>query len=71
MFKNSDNTMELVRPFEKRSIELGHNSMVKEAAKFGQELGLELTFVYPNPVCHNEDGEKIPDAKIKKKSERS
>ena len=64
--------MEFVRQFGNRSIELGHNSMVKEAAKFGQELGFELTFVYPNPVCRNdEDGEEIPGAKIKKKGERS
>ena len=63
----NDNNMELVRQFENRSIELGHNSMVKEAAKFGQELGLKLTFIYPNRVCRNDDGEKVPDAKIKKK----
>ena len=51
LFKNNDNTMEFVRQFENRSIELRHNSMVKQAVKFGQELGLvELTFVYPNPV---------------------
>ena len=48
-------------------MEFGHNFMVKEAAKFGQDLGLELTFVYPNPVCRNDNGEEIPDAKIKKK----
>ena len=59
--------MEIVRQFENRSIELRHNSMVKEAAKFGQELGFELTFVYPNPVCRNDVGEEIPDAKTKKK----
>ena len=40
LLKNNDNTVAIVRQFENSSLELGHNCMVKEAAKFGQELEL-------------------------------
>ena len=42
--------MELVRQFEDRSVRLGHCSIVKEALKYGQELGIKLNLVHPNPT---------------------
>ena len=50
LFKNKDPTMELVRQFEDRSVKLGHCSFVKEALKYGKELGITLNLVNPNPT---------------------
>ena len=71
LFKNEDPTMELVRQFEDRSVRLGHCSIVKEALKYGQELGIKLNLVHPNPTCCTEDGDEIPGTKTKQHLKRA
>ena len=66
MYKNTDQTMEVVRRFEDRSAKLGHNPMGKGRTKFGRELGLQLNLVYPSPTCCTEEGEEILDTKVKR-----
>ena len=38
--------MATVREFEERAEELGHNSLVEEAARYAEELGLQLQHAY-------------------------
>ena len=40
LYKNPDLTMETVRKFEERSVALGHQSLVKDAVKYAEELEL-------------------------------
>ena len=59
--------MRLVRAFEENAIHQGHQSLVKEARKFGEELGLTLDLSFPHTKCHNNtDGADVPRDKIKR-----
>ena len=40
--RNGDPAMAMVREFDKRAEELGHSSLVKEAARYAEEMGLQL-----------------------------
>ena len=42
LYGNRDPTMAMVREFEERAEELGHSSLVKEAAQYAEEMGLQL-----------------------------
>ena len=48
LYGNKDPTMGLVRAFEEQAAVKGHKSLVKEAGKFAEELGLS-EFVVPQP----------------------
>ena len=39
MYSNEHSTMRLVRAFEENVVHQGHQSLVKEARKFAEELG--------------------------------
>ena len=41
LYCNEDPAMEMVREFEERAEEMERRSMVKEAFRFAEELGLE------------------------------
>ena len=71
LFKNKYPTMELVRQFQDRSVKLGHCSIVKEALKYGKELGIKLNLVHPNPTCCTEDGDEIPGTRTKQQLKRA
>ena len=43
LYGNEDPTMRLVRAFEENAIHQGHQSLVKEAREFAEELGFPLT----------------------------
>ena len=45
---------------------VSHSSSVKEAAKYEEEMGLQLQLEYPNPTCIKHDsGEVITAEKLK------
>ena len=46
-----DPSMRAVQQFEERAVEKGHTSLMKEALKFAEELGLSLSLEYPQPSC--------------------
>lgn len=48
LYGNDDPTMGLVRAFEEQAAVKGHWSLVKEAGKFDEELGVS-EFVVPQP----------------------
>ena len=52
LFSNSDPSMKMVREFEERSAVLGYQSLIIEALRYSEELGLTLRLAYPEPtVC--------------------
>ena len=42
LYGNGDSAMAMVPEFEERAEELGHSSLVKEAAKYAEEMGFQL-----------------------------
>ena len=48
LYENEDPTMGLVRTFDEQAVVKGHRSLMKEAAKFAEELGVSLNLLYPN-----------------------
>ena len=48
---NMDPSMGAVQQFEERAVEKGHSSLMKEAHKFAEELGMSLSLEYPQPSC--------------------
>ena len=65
-YRNGDPAMAMVREFAERAEELGHSSLVKEAARYAEEKDLQLQLEYPNPTCRKHDsGEVITGEKLK------
>ena len=65
LYENKDPVMEMVREFEERAESLGHRSLVKDAAKFAEDLGANLHLKYPDPVCVVNSGWIIPSHRVK------
>ena len=66
LYGNGDSAMAMVREFEERAEEVSHSSLVKEAAKYAEEVGLQLQLDYPNPTCIKHDsGEVITAEELK------
>ena len=59
LHRNGDPAMAMVREFEERAEELGHSSLVKEAARYAEEMGLQWQLEYPNPTCIKHDSEEV------------
>ena len=67
LYSNEDPTMRLVRAFEENAIHQGHQSLVKEAREFAEELGFTLDLSFPHPKFRdNTDGADVPTDKIKR-----
>ena len=63
---NGDPAMAMVREFEERAEELGHSSLVKEAARYAEEMALQLQLEYPNPTCVKHDTEEVITAELRR-----
>ena len=50
--RNGDPAMAMVREFEERVEELDHSSLVKEAARCAEEMGLPVGAGLPKPNLH-------------------
>ena len=70
LYKNPDLTMETVRIFEERSVALGYQSLVKDAAKYAEELELILNLTHPQSSLDTDMGE-VPAKKIMAHLKRS
>ena len=65
LYSNEDPTMNAVRQFEEQSTRTSHQSLLKDAIKYADELGIALNLTYPNPTCLNKDHDKeIPSKQI-------
>ena len=58
-YRNGDPAMAMVREFEEKAEKLGHSSLLKEAAKYAEEMGLQLQLEYPHPTCIRHDNEEV------------
>ena len=58
LYRNGDRAMAMIREFEESAKALGDSSLVKEAARYAEEMGLRLQLEYPNPTCVNHDSGK-------------
>ena len=58
LYRNSDPAMATVREFEERAEKLGNSSLVKEAARYAEEMGLQLKLEYRNPTCIKHESEE-------------
>ena len=59
LYRNGNPAIAMVREFEERAEELGHSSLVKKAARYTEEIGLQLQLEYPNPTCIKHDSEEV------------
>ena len=59
LYENKDAAMNMVREFEERAETLGHRSLVKEAVKYTEELGLLLQLRHPFITCATGNGDVI------------
>ena len=62
LYRNGDPAMAMVREFEERVEELDHSSLVKEAARYAQEMGLPVGAGYPNLTFIKHDSGKVTTA---------
>jgi len=65
LYENKDPAMGMVSEFEERAESLGHRSFAKDAAKFAEDLGVNLHLKYPDPLCAMNSGEIIPSHRVK------
>ena len=54
--------MAVVHEFEEGAEKFGHNSLVKEAARYTEEVGLQLQLEYPNPTCIQQGSREVISA---------
>ena len=64
LYNNSDPTMQLVRQFEKKARRIGRHSLIGDAQRFAEELGMRLELRCPDPSGATEQGEVIEGRKI-------
>ena len=71
LYSNEDSSMSLVRAFEENAAHQGHQSLVKEAKTFAEELRITLDMSFPHPKCReNTDGGDVPRDKTKRHFKR-
>ena len=61
----NDPTMGLVQEFEQPAVDKGHQSLVKETIRFGEDMGVSLDLQYSEPKCSDSRGNKVPRENIK------
>ena len=55
----------MAREFEERSAVLGYQSLITEAVRYSEELGLTLRLAYPQATVCEVDGEEVTATKAK------
>ena len=50
LYCNPDPSMEAVRMFEEKSVRGGRHSVIKDASRYAEEVGLHLKLEYPEPM---------------------
>ena len=71
LYRNGEPAMAMMREFEEKAEKLGHSSFGKEAARYAEEMGLQLLLEYPNPTCLKHDSEEVITAEKLKAELRS
>ena len=52
--------------FEEKSMKTGRHSIIKDARKNAEELGIQLQLVYPDPKCITKEGKELKETKVKR-----
>ena len=66
LYRNYDQAIKMVRKLEERADELGHQSLVKDAAKCAEEFRIQLKLKDPELTCLSAGiGDVIPARKLK------
>ena len=58
-------SMEAVRLFEEKSVRGRRQSVIKNARRHAEELGLHLKLEYPEPMCVTDDSKEVNGKKVK------
>ena len=66
LYRNTDPTIQLVRDFEERAVDQGHQSLVKEATKYANEVGISVHLSHPHPTSSNNMAGEVLGQKVKK-----
>ena len=66
LYRNTNPTIQLVRDFEERAVDQGHQSLVKEATKYANEVGISVHISHPHPTSSNNMAEEVLGQKVKK-----
>ena len=66
LYRNTDPTIQLVWDFEERAVDQGHQSLVKEATKYANEIGITVHLSHPHPTSSNNKREEVSGEKVKK-----
>ena len=64
LYNNSNPTMQLVRQFEEKARRTGRHSLIGDAQRFAEQLGMKLELRCPDPSGTTEQGEVIEGRKI-------
>lgn len=64
LYANADPTMGIVRRFKEKAKRTGRHSLVKDAQKYAEELGMKLELRYPDPSGTTAENKKIQGRKI-------
>ena len=65
LYHDRDPSMKAVRLFEEKSVRGGRHSVIKDACRYAEELGLHLRLEYPEPMCVTDDGKEVNGKKVK------
>ena len=71
MYENPDPTIGIVRMFDKKASERGHQCFAKDAVTFARELDLELNLTHPQSSCSKLGGDEIPRKQVKETLKKS
>ena len=59
LYHNPDPSMDAVRLFEEKSVRGRRHSVIKDASRYAEELGLHLRQEYPEPMSVTDDGKEV------------
>ena len=65
LYYNPDPYMKVVRRFEEKPVRGGRHSVIKNASRYAEELGLHLKLEYAEPMCVTDDGKEVNGKKVK------
>ena len=64
--QNPDHAFSAVRMFEEKSMKTGRHSIVKDARKYAEALGIQLQLVFPDPKCITKEGKELKVTNVKR-----
>ena len=66
LYSNTDGSVNHVRKFEENAEKRGHQSLITDARRYAEELGLALELRVLDPVCHDSEGNEFGTKESKK-----